>query len=402
MKNKNGRLIALVASVAVAAVVIGGVLAYRQSPRQGSTGAEGLPAQGTPTAPVTTPSKTPTVIPSAALSTPLPSAPSKNPTSAPSGLTGPTTVELTVSKLPKGREPQVPYLVGREVRGGAGSVAKVPGTENILSVGRLDPELLAIVSKGEGSELLRFNGYSKDVRHTPGVSSLVTTEDQSAAAYAAARISSQGVATKGAIVYAETSDSVKSLKVPNGWNVEVLAYAKGRVFYRAGESERGAWKLYAWTPGAATAVLQKVPSPTAVSRDGRIAASASLINDSGSCSTISDIATGKQLWRTCDNWISGFTPDGATAIGDPAYGDGYCALEQAALDAKGGRLLREWKGCFHQMKAEDDQHLLIVAVASGGGGDPGTKSAIIRCDITTGTCELATPISTDVQLSIGD
>ncbi|NEA35553.1 hypothetical protein [Streptomyces sp. SID13031] len=405
MKQKNGRLVVLVASVAVAAVVVGGVLAYRQSPKQ-ATAAEAVPLPGqasTPT-PALTPSKTPVVPPSISPSGKPPSVPSTTPSSTPPGFTGPTTVELTVSKLPKGREPQVPYLVGREVRGGAGEVAKVPGNGSIYAVGRLDPYVLAIVDKGEdtGTELVRFDGYSNDVRRTAGVSSLVTTEDQSSAAYAAARISSQGSATKGATVYAEHGGTVQSLKVPNGWNVEVLAYANGKVFYRSGETEQSAWNLYAWTPGAAKAVLQKVPAPTAVSSDGRIAASAGLINNTGSCSTISEIATGKQLWRTCDNLISGFTPDGATAIGGPAYADGYCSLEQAALDTKGGTLLREWKGCFHQMKAEDDQHMLMVAVASGGGGDPGTKSAIIRCNITNGTCELATPISTDVPLSIGD
>ena len=401
MKQQNGRLVALVASVSVAAVAIGGVLAYRQSPQPGDTAAAPLPGQTPPPTPSTTPPKTPAPsgTPSGA---PTPSStPSKAPSSTPPAITGPTTVELTVSKLPKGREPQMPYLVGREIRGGAGSKAKVPGKADIFAVGRLDPYALAIVNTGEDTELLRFDGYNPDVRRTPGVSSLVTTEDQSAAAYAAARISSLGVATKGAVVYAESGNSVQSLKVPNGWNVEVLAYANGKVYYRAGESENGAWKLYAWTPGTAKAVLQRVPSPTAVSPDGRVAASASLINDAGSCSSVVEVATGKQLWRTCDNWIRGFTPDGVTALGDPANGEGYCAGEQAALDAQGGRLLRKWKGCFHQLRAEDDQHLLMVAVASGGGGDPGTKSAIIRCTITTGACELATPITTDLALSIG-
>ncbi len=399
MKRTNGRLIALVASVAVAAVVLGGVLAYRQAPKVGNAEAAPLPTQSSSPTPSPGPSKTP---PSTPVTPPPTVAPSKTPTTAPPTSSGPVTVKLTVSKLPKGREPQIPYLFGRELRGGAGSPMKVPGSGTIHAVGRLDPYALAVVSKGDsGTELVRFDGHSSEVRRTPGVSSLVTTDDQSAAAYAAARISSQGAATKGGVVYAERSGSVQSLKVTDGWNVEVLAFVNGTVFYRAGATENGAWALYSWKPGSAKAQTEKVTSPTAVSHDGRVVASASLINDSGSCSTVSEVATGKQLWRTCDNWISGFTPDGGTAIGGPAYGDGYCALEQAALDAKGGRLLREWKGCFHSIKAEDDQHLLIVAVASGGGGDPGTKSAIIRCNISTGGCELATSISTDVQLSLG-
>lgn len=399
MKRTNGRLIVLVASVAVAAVALGGVLAYQKAPRAGSADAAApLPAQSS--TPTPGQSKTPTSTPVTPSGTPS-TTPSKTPTSAPPTSTGPTTVKLTVSKLPKGRAPQVPYLVGREIRGGAGSPAKVPGSGMIYAIGRLDPYALAIVAKGDdGTELIRFDGYS-EVRRTPGVSSLVTTADQSGAAYAAARTSSRGAATKGGIVYAESGGSVQSLKVPEGWNTEVLAFVNGTVFYRSGATENGAWNLYSWRPGAAKAQAEKVTSPTAVSHDGRIAASASLINDSGSCSTVSEIATGKQLWRTCDNWINGFTPDGATAIGGPAYGDGYCDLEHAALDAKGGRLIREWQGCFHQIRAEDDQHLLIVAVASGGGGDLNTKSAIIRCNISTGRCELATAITTDIALNLG-
>ncbi|MEV8376782.1 hypothetical protein AB0P21_28835 [Kribbella sp. NPDC056861] len=114
-----------------------------------------------------------------------------------------------------------------------------------------------------------------------------------------------------------------------------------------------------------------------------------MITDGGSCSTISEVATGKQLWRTCDNMIRGFTPDGGTAIGGPAYPDGYCDVEQAALNARSGKLVRQWKGCFHSITAEDDQHFLIVAVVKNAGEENASR-AIIRCDFTNGECELAT------------
>ena len=54
---------------------------------------------------------------------------------------------------------------------------------------------------------------------------------------------------------------------------------------------------------------------------------------------------------------------------------------------KTGALLHEWSGVFRQKVAEDDQHLLILA-------DDGEQSpaSIIRCTITTGACELATPL----------
>jgi len=397
MRHTNRRLVILVSAIAVAAVAIGGALAYRTGPAEAEGRAAPLTGTPTPTPiPSRTPivSRTPSVTPSTTPTTKTPS-PSATPT-------GPTKVTLTVSKLPEGREPQVPYLVDREVRGGSGTVTKLPGTGGVIAVGRLDQGVLAIVQDGnDGTELLKMD-YNKVVRRTPGVSSLVTTRDQSAAAYAAARISSMGRAVKGGTVYAETTHSLESLKLPDSWNLQVLAFADGKVYYRAASTEQGPWALYSWTPGASAAVkVKSVVSPTAVSPNGRVAASMGTLNDSGSCSSVVEVGTGRQLFRTCDNMVSGFTPDGTTAIGGSAYGDGYCDTAQVALDVDTGKLIREWKGCFHQSVAEDDQHVLIVAVASGGGGDPGTKSAIIRCTISTGACELATPISTDKALRIG-
>jgi hypothetical protein len=314
-------------------------------------------------------------------------------------------VTVNVGKLTKGREPAIPYLVGREVRGGAGSPLKIPGTGGVIAVGRLDTDVLAAVTNGDaGTELLRISG-SGEVRRTPDVSSLVTTADQSRAAYAAGRPSWLGAATKGGVVYAETvgeRGSVKSLKLPDAWNLRVLAYVDDKVYYRADTDDTGAWKLYSWVPGETKAtVVKTVGSPSAVSRDGRVAAAVHLINDGGSCSSTVEIASGKQLSRTCDYMLTGFTPDSVTAVGGPAYGDGYCNTVQAALDSRTGKLIREWNGCFHQIVAEDDQHVLIVAVAEGGGGDSGTKSAIIRCNLATPDCELATSISTDKELRLG-
>jgi len=389
MPNKNGRLVALVASTAVAAIVIGAAVAYRQGPQAAQADAAPLSGSPSPTPkPTLTPSATPVTTP-------------KPPSSAPVTSSGPTTITLNVAKLPKGRAPQMPYLIDRTVLGGAGYDTKIPGSGGVVSIGRLDSTVLAVVLTDDGTELVKL-GPGDDVRHTPNVSSLVTAPDQSVAAYAAAGISSLGRATKGGTLYAENFGSVKSLKLPDVWNLQVLSYVGGKVYYRAGASESGGWKLYTWTPGATTPDLVKtVTSPTAVSDDGRLAASAQLINDGGSCSSVVEVASGKQLFRTCENMISDFTPDGSVAVGEPDYGEGYCSLKQTALDAHTGKVIREWKGCFHRTVAEDDQHFLFVAVASGGGGDPGTKSAIIRCAIDTADCELATTITTDLALAVG-
>ncbi|MFI5732391.1 hypothetical protein ACIA49_19885 [Kribbella sp. NPDC051587] len=388
MPNKNGRMIAVVASVAVAAVAVGAALAYRQGPEAGEAQAA-APLTGSPS-----PSSSPTP-------TPTPSATPSTPAGTPSAVTETT---VNVSKLAEGRAPQVPYLIGREVRSGAQSLGTIPGKGSVIRVGQLQGAVLAVTlyePDGDGTELMKVES-GKLIRRTPDVSSLVTTSDTRAAAYAAARLSSLGVTTKGATVYAENADSVQSLKLPNSWEVQVLAYTDGKVYYRASDAETGPWKLYSWVPGDAKGQLIKaVTSPTAVSTNGRTAAAQPVRNDDGTCSNVVQVPSGTQLFRTCDFQIRGFTPNGATAYGDEHNAEGFCSGVAAAVEASSGEVLHQWTGCFQEMGAEDDQHVLVVAYASAVGQTEKVKTAIIRCTITTGSCERATPIGTDTPLVLG-
>ncbi|MFK4083967.1 hypothetical protein ACI2LF_07660 [Kribbella sp. NPDC020789] len=389
MPNKNGRLIAAVASVAVAAVAVGAALAYRQGPQNAAADAAPLSSSPSATSPATQAT-------SPALATPSSIA-------APSA--GPAKITLAISKLAQGREPQVPYLIGRQIRGGSGSDVVVPGKGSVITLGRLDGNTLVVVHDPEATsdttELLRLDPAGA-VRRTPGVSSLVTSSDQRAAAYAAAQLSSLGEAKKGGTVYSETGAGVQTLKLPNVWNLQVLAYTGGKVYYRAADQDTGPWRLFSWVPGSETIrMVSSVVSPTAVSADGSTAASMGVINDDGTCSNVVRLPAGTQLFRTCEYAIDGFTPSGVTAYGGPAHRDGFCDGLVAAFDAGSGKVLHEWKGCFQEIGAEDDQHVLAVAYATPAGQTEKVKTAIIRCTITTGACELATPIGVDTPLVIG-
>jgi len=385
MRNMNSRLVVLVASIAVAAVAIGAALAYRQGP-QTINEADAAPLSGSPSpTPVLTPTPTPTPKPSATppatpVTTPKP--PSKAPT------TGPVKSKITLAKLPQGRAPQVTYLSGRTVRGGPGGEVKIPGTEDILDVARLNQSVLAVVSKGTDTEMLTIDDSGKVVRRTPDVTGIVTTEDGLAAAYIATRRSEQSAALPGAVLYAE-QESVKQYTLPDVWDAHPLGYANGKVYFRAEPSEgTSTWALYEWVPGTskATAVTE-IPRPSGLTADGTIAASVVNLTDYESCTNVIGVVSHRRLWRTCDYQVVGFTPDGATAIGAPFYRDGYADGIAAALDAKTGTLLHEWTGTFRQAVAEDDQHLLLLA-------DDGEDSpaSIIRCTTTTGECERATPL----------
>ncbi|WP_112241293.1 hypothetical protein [Kribbella monticola] len=383
MKQKNGRLIVLVAAIAVAAVVVGGAIASQRGPEPGANSA--APLSATSSAP-----QTPAGTPSA-----------QTPPATPSAAGSPVKVSLKLSRLSKGRDPQVAYLVGREVRGGAGDVVKVPGNEQIQAITRVGDAVLAVVSKGLGTELLTIQ-YDK-VEHTPDVTSVVSTADGKEAAYATKKVSAtDGGAREGSTVYATVTDAglpeVKKLELANRWDVSVLAYQDGKVYYRAFTTQNSpTWQLYEWDPAKSEATeVKTITSPTALSGDGKTAGVLTVLNDNGTCSAAIEVASGKRLWRTCEYQIRGFTSDGRTAISGPARVDGYADGLVAALDARTGSLLREWSGLsFRQTVAEDDQHLLVLA-------DDGseTKASIIRCTITTGACELATPLAKG-ELMIG-
>jgi hypothetical protein len=382
MRNNNRRLVILVASVAVAAVAVGAAVAYRQGPQNAS--ADAAPLTGSPSPSAGTPTPTPTPKPSG-----TPPTTTAVPTAKPTA-TGPVKSAVNLAKLQPGRLPQVPYLTGRTVRGGAGQDIKVPGTQDIQTVARLGQSVLAVVSGNDNTtEMLTIGSDGAIRRRTPNVTGIVSTEDGMAAAYHTTLVSDLGEQSPGTTIYAE-QERVQKVTIPDIWNTTLIGYSNGKVYFQGSDKEASStWTLYSWTPGASKATaIKTVPKPTAVSADGTIAASLTALTDYNSCTSVLSVASGKRLWRTCDYQVDGFTPDGATAIAGPFYRDGYGDGIAAALDAKTGKLLHEWSGVFRQTVAEDDQHLLILA-------DTGEESpaSIIRCTIGTGSCELATPLA---------
>ncbi|GAA3573575.1 hypothetical protein [Kribbella ginsengisoli] len=391
MKRQNGALVALVAAVTVAAVVLGATIASRQVPQRQSTAyAAPLPA---PTTPTTTPSKaaqTPkpaTTTPSLQPSTPsAPTAPTDTPT-----LTGPTKITLAVSKLGTGRQPQIPYLSGRQVRGGAGGTVTIPGKDDVLEIARVNSSVLALTTNGNGSQVLRFD--ANGVASVANVNHMEAKADQSGAAYAA--FGADGP-VEGGTIYADTGTSLTALKLTKRWNFKVLSYVGDKVYFESSDvlGSGASWSTYVWSPGEPEAKLVKaLASMTTMSADGKSAATALLVSNTGSCSAVTAVETGQREWKTCDYYLNDFSPSGATVFGVPSGDDGYCSSAEAALDAKTGKLLREWKGCLQSITPEDDEHLLMVATASGEGDN--AKTAIIRCTVSTGDCELATPVSSD-------
>ncbi|WP_433165023.1 hypothetical protein [Kribbella sp. CA-247076] len=303
-------------------------------------------------------------------------------------------VDLELGTLPKGRGPQLSYRLDRAVLGG-GRDLKVPGSNTILDVAGLGDGVLATTLTADGSgELLKLNSAGAVVRRTPRIYTLVSASDQAAAAYASDAPLVDGQMTYGATLYSERGGSVQSVELPDVRSIKVMAYANGQVYYSASVkgSEKVA-KLYSWRPGSSSRLVKTVPAPLAISPDGKLASSLPATGSDAGCSTVRGVTTGDRLFQSCEQTIGGFTPDGSVAIGTPANTDGNCAISVAALNVRSGAVIRQWRGCFYRVVAEDNDNLLMVALVSGGGQAPFSKSVLVRCAISTGACERATEIT---------
>lgn len=384
MGSRNGPLVAAVASVALLAVVGGTALALRDGPEQ--TDGATVPLNGTTAGSAPPPSSNPTPSPSAAPST----TPASTPATSATVRSGPIKVRLPeLDKLPKGRAPYFSYAAGRQVLGGAEPVT-IPGPGEIYQVVRLDEVVLAVQESGTAPDLLKVSGSPATVERVRDVGQLVVAADGQSAAYSTDRYSAEGRPIKGHTLYVETGSGEPPAKLarPDDWYLVVIGYAGGKVYFNSSPTnDSKVERMYAWTPGEATATRITTPqSFHAVSADGSLAA---WQTGNGSCTTVTRLATGMNAWRTCDYGVYSFDVSGALALGGSAYSDGYGDPVAAALDGRTGQLLREWSGAlFHGTVVEDEDHLLMVA-------DTGeeTKSAIIRCVISTGQCERATELS---------
>ncbi|MEU4390364.1 hypothetical protein [Kribbella sp. NPDC023855] len=375
MERKNGRLVALVSSVAVAAVVIGGVLAYRQAPDEGGSAAAPLPGQATPKAPVKTPIGTPSATPSL-----IPS-PSTPPVTA-----KPVEIEVDLTSLAKGRGTDLVHLVGREVRGG-GPTVKIPGSQRIERFARLGDDVLAVVGTDGATTDLLVVGAGHATRRIPKVDTLVTDQRGTAAAYTTLQVNAEGIVTRGGDLHHLSATGVtKTLDLPEDvFALKVVALLNDKVYYRVTDEQAGdVERLYEWTPGATAPKLVKtVTAALLLSGDARYAVS--WRNGSVSvCNAVHVVATGKKLWETCKAGLTAFTPDTRVTVSRGHVGD-TPIVRVAAQDTRTGKLLRAWKGFFANAVAEDDQHVLISTEGATGG-------SLVRCAVATGDCEFAVPL----------
>ncbi|TDU89233.1 hypothetical protein EV138_2794 [Kribbella voronezhensis] len=357
-------LVAVVAAVAVAAVAAGGLLASRRNPEAGAGAA----------------------VPLAASNKPQTSTPPKK-------------LAVDAAKLQLGREPQVPYVRGRTLQGGGGQAVVIPGKNELVAVARLWDLTLTVQLKSVTSpSLVVLDGEGKQVNQVPGVDSLVTSADGQAAAYASGGRFAADAMAGGTVYFQEPGKKpTAQLSRPHVYDLEVLAVIGKSVYFHSARGTDVPWELYRWQVDKQTVTrVSTVASPVAVSTSGTAAAGFVVFNDSGMCTAVTDLASGRQSWRTCQYQLTRFSPTDRFVLAIPPGSSPYGDELTAALDSKTGALLREWDaGSLRGAVAEDDDHVLLQWHDRP---EPQSRSALVRCTISTGQCELATPLSSDSLL----
>jgi hypothetical protein len=303
-------------------------------------------------------------------------------------------INIDLNNLPAGDPPAVPYVEDRTVVIGDTRIP-VEDEREISAMAAFDGGAHVSLCGDEGCELVRV---------TPdGAEGLGATSSTPIASgdlrWNAYTIGEQDITL---VVYDSADGTTSSVELPDAMTARMFAVVDGTVFFRAeGRDAVGFGRpLLSWSRGQdAPTVVPGEYDATAVSSDGQLVGAVTQTKDR-LCSRVVDRATGSALWETCDGGVLRFSPDGSYVWSVPPreipnYTGGYSSGDFMIRDGATGevvRLLPPWDNEVDFVAAtfEDDDHLLLQAEQPG-------QTALVRCTVSTGECELATPVAQGVS-----
>jgi len=287
--------------------------------------------------------------------------------------TGPVRQRLDLAALKRGEAPSIPYLEDRRIVDG----------DRVIAVANSDGTLGQFAVAGQGAVAIRHIGDSnplevldadgRTTREFADVRDLRVSADGSTLGFVTAEFTESGSTKPGTTVYHRAaSGTFRSLRIPTAYDAQVHAVIGTTVYlsYESSPTDNNGGELRSWVAGSSrTTRVATVPWPTALSGDGELAATLRSMTDFGSCSALVEVSGGNERWDTCDHQVREIAPDART-----------------------GALLRDWNGVpVLAQRYEDADHVLLIAEDDG-------KSAIVRCTISTGNCELARPLVTGTSM----
>lgn len=378
--RRNRTRLTVAASVAAVAAIVPAVL-FTGDRLSGTETPIAPPSSVSPTA-----APTPTPVPTPGASSSVAPVKPSNPagTGSPKA-PAPTKVTLDLTKLARGEAPRTAYLDGRSVVTPDGR-ARVPGTGIITQAIQTGGRVFALTVPSDGSSgSLMFDlpiggGSGSQV---PDVSDLRASADGDAGAYAITRTNDDGSPVKGSTLHYRSGSTRSELALPAAYGVDIHAVAGNTVYFNTLNSRQERGVLRRWTAGERTsATIGPVRSPLFVSTDRQVAGTS--IDEGGDyqCSGLIGLSDRAYRWRTCDYTLHGLAGDAVLVTTIP--GDGYADEVFAVLDAGTGKLRHEWRARIPRIAVESDDSVLAEVEQAG-------EHALVRCTVSTGECELATP-----------
>ncbi len=304
-------------------------------------------------------------------------------------ITGRERVDVDFGALSQGEAPLVPYVDGRTVVVG-GSSYEVPAGGTVAAATAFDGGAHAYLSRNGSGELIRVTAAGVEALGTAAAGP-IGSPDLRWNAYATGRADKYGNVRTGITlaVFDSADGSTSTLPLAGANNVRFVALIDGTVYFRPERPDGGPQPLSSWAAGQpGPSVVPGSYDATALSPDGQVVADLTKITDTGSCSRVVDTATDTSLWQTCDYLIHGLTGQGEYSWAGPAYADGYSLGDLAILDGRTGEVIRRLPSFdshvdFLDAVFEGADHLLLRAEQDG-------RTALVRCQVSTGQCELAT------------
>ncbi|MFI5736362.1 hypothetical protein ACIA49_39975 [Kribbella sp. NPDC051587] len=375
--NRSIKLAGLVASVSVAAVVAGAIVAAQQTPTLAAASGDGNikpinSATSTASKPSTTPSKPPGTTPTS---------------------TSAVKLTLDLTKLKQGAAPKTSYLDGRTVHFGSTKFTLPAADGPVWTIARASTADALVLHSPNDSGIGSLTTWSKGTRGATvkNVASVRSGTDRTTSAYAVQPTAADGTELpRFTLVWRENSSGETYSLPRTGEHGPIVHAVQGSEIYFSAVNKNDKQTLYKWIAGdGAPKPISGVSAPSAVSSNLELAASIDSTTNDGSCTTLVDLATAAKRWGTCDYGVDDILGGSSFALGGPAYRDGYGDGLFAGLDVRTGKPIREWSGgskvAIISTVIEDADHILVLA-------EQGGKTAIARCAPKDGTCELATPL----------
>ncbi len=269
----------------------------------------------------------------------------------------------------RGAAPRAGYAYGDKLYGAGDPIPFGSGRET-SSVARIDGGFLVAQydPSGNGDQEASFVG---DDGRTKGevwslASSFATSPDRKVGAF---------VDTDGRVLTVQDGGdnayAVGQLPAGVGYQVEAVVgedcsagadASDCTVYAQVNQEKDPSQQVYAISPGKdAVPVFDGLLNVAGISTDGLVAGQVSY-SGQGSCWAVRD-QDGTQLWKTCENSLFSFSPDGKYLLAGPAYMDGPGGGGLTILDARTGDNVADLEtvpGAFvADPRWEDDTHVMV-------------------------------------------